>query len=299
MVEPGESLSQIASVLAKENVLTHPHYFKILARVKGASRKIQAGEYQLTPATTVKQLLRKLVTGDVIMREFTIVEGWRFSRIIKEIHDNPYLFHDLENLISDEIMTRLDKPSQQPEGRFFPETYHFARHSSELSVLKDAYNLMVKHLTHQWQRRAKDLPYKSPYEALIVASLIEKETAVNGEKSEVAGVIVRRMGLHMPLQIDPTVIYAMGDDFDGHLTHKDLRVPHEYNTYRFKGLPPTPIAMPGLSSIYAALHPQEGNTLYYVANGDGSHIFSKTLKEHTAAIRAIKRKQREVKHDKQ
>lgn len=297
LVEPGESVALIAQKLATQRIITHPTYFKILARVKGVSRRIKAGEYQLDRGETVKQLMHKLVQGDVIMREFTIVEGWRFSQIINGLKDNPYVFHDLSGLSDDEIMTRLGKPGQHPEGRFFPETYHFARNTSELDILKEAYNLMVHHLTHEWQHRAKDLPFENPYQALIVASLIEKETAIAVEKADVAGVIVRRLKKHMPLQIDPTVIYGLGEDYDGHLSHKDLLIPHPYNTYRFRGLPPTPIAMPSLSSVVAALHPNGGNTLYYVAKGDGSHIFSATFTQHTAAIKAVKRQQK-VKHDK-
>lgn len=283
-LKPGSSISSIADQLHQRKILTRPRTFVFMARLKGFSRSVQAGEYRIQPGTTAAQLLNQIAEGRVILRDYTIVEGWTFKQLIQGLHHNAFVMHDLKDKLPADIIKLYSKEKSNPEGYFFPETYLFAKGTNESEVLQNAYNLMKTNFYHAWDNRADNLPYQTPQAALIVASLIEKETAVEAEKPKIAGVIVRRLQHNMLLQIDPTVIYALGEKYEGKLTKADMKVNSPYNTYLHKGLPPTPIAMPGLASINAAMHPDKSDNLYYVAKGDGSHVFSKTFEQHKAAI---------------
>lgn len=257
----------------------------MLARIQGNLGKIKAGEYLIEPGkTTPAKLLQNMAAGRVLLRQLTIIEGWTFQQIMNAINNNPYLQHNFNTLKNDEIMAQLGYPNINPEGRFYPDTYLFSKGTADSKILKKSYQKMQILLAQQWNSRAANLPYQNQEEALTAASLIERETAVPQERPMVAGVIVRRLEKNMRLQIDPTVIYALGNAYKGKLSSQDLKINSPYNTYLYKGLPPTPIAVPSASSLYAALHPASGDALFYVANGRGSHIFSATLKDHDVAI---------------
>ena len=285
-VEPGESLASVARRLAGQGVIESATIFSWAARIKGLASRIQAGEYIFKPGTTPARLLEQLVQGEVTSYSLTLVEGWNFTRMLAAIAESPHLEHTLRGLDQAQIMARIGYPDVHPEGRFFPDTYRFTRGMSDVEILQRAYRTMERILQQEWQGRAADLPYQSADEARIMASIIEKETGLPEERQEIAGVFVRRLQRGMLLQTDPTIIYGLGESFDGNLRRKHLRdSANSYNTYRHKGLPPTPIAMPGRDSIHAALHPAPGETLYFVSRGDGSHYFSVTLREHNRAVR--------------
>jgi UPF0755 protein len=284
---PGSGARVIALQLQGEGIVAYPELFVLLSHLQRVSHKLRAGEYRLDPGITAVQFLRKMMRGDAITHTITIVEGWTFKHMLAAMNNNPYLVHTMTGLSDDEIMRRIGCDGKAAEGVFAPDTYVFSGKVSDVEVLRTAYNLMQKRLNVAWVNRASETvyTYHCPNDALIVASLIEKETANKAEKSQIAGVILRRLQKNMPLQIDATVIYGLGDQYRGKLNEHDLLFDSSYNTYRHSGLPPTPIAMPGLDSIVAALHPDNGTSLYYVAKGDGTHVFSDTLAEHDAAIR--------------
>jgi len=284
VVSPGTPLSQLARGLASRGIVRHPLYLVVLGRLEGWSHRIQAGEYEIEPGTTPEQLLKMLVAGKVKQYSLTIVEGWTFRQLRAELRRSPLLTHTLKDLSDTAVMAKLGAPGQHAEGWFYPDTYRFPRGTTDVEFLKRAYEAMCRRLTAEWQDRAKNLPLKTPYQALILASIVEKETAVPKEREEIAGVFVRRLERGMRLQTDPTVIYGMGDKYDGDIRTRDLRTDTPYNTYTRAGLPPTPIAMPSGASIHAALHPAPGKTLYFVAKGDGTHHFSVTLAEHNRAV---------------
>lgn len=283
-VERGASLARTLRSLSEQGVVEHPELLRIWARVSGSAAAIQAGEYRLEPGLTSLNLLDDFVAGRVMRRQFTIVEGWRFSDLRRALGEAPRLRNESGSLTDEEIMVRLGRPELHPEGRFFPDTYDYLADSSDLLLLRRALERMDRILAAQWERRSYDLPYASPEEALIMASIVEKETGLDSERAKVAGVFTRRLERGMRLQTDPTVIYGLGEAFGGALTRTDLRTPTPWNTYVHHGLPPTPIAMPGLASLRAALHPAETDALYFVARGDGSSHFSATLEEHNAAV---------------
>jgi UPF0755 protein len=289
-IPPGSSIHTIANILHSQGVLERPRAFVFIARLENVAPSLKAGEYFIPTDITPSQLLRFLVAGKVHYREITFVEGWRFSQMLESLEKNPYLQHHLQGKTPQEIMTLLGEADKNPEGRFYPNTFKFARGTNDLVLLKKSHQLMLKQLAKAWEQRAPNLPYQSPGEAVIVASLIEKETAVAAERAVIAGVILRRLQNRMLLQIDPTVIYALGENYSGHLSREDLKVNSPYNTYLFKGLPPTPIAMPSLASVMAALHPLEGTVLYYVSKGDGTHVFSSTLAEHNEAVNKLRQR---------
>lgn len=280
----GTSLSALAYQLQHQGVLTHPRLFVLFARVTFRSTNLQAGEYRIDPGISARQLLNKLVAGKVILYSFTIVPGWDFNNLINAMEADPHMTHTLQGLSVVKIKGTLGYSGQHPEGRFFPDTYKFHIGISDTKILQEAYTQMQSRLQQMWSERGS-VPYKSAYQALVAASIIEKETALAKERPIISGVIVRRLARKMYLQLDPTVIYGLGSKYKGDLTVSDLRFDTPYNTYIHKGLPPTPICMPGEASIYAALHPAPGKVLYFVAKGDGSHVFSDTLKQHDAAIR--------------
>ncbi|ABD80895.1 endolytic transglycosylase MltG [Saccharophagus degradans] len=282
-VERGSNLTQIANVLAREQIIEWPKVWVLYAR---ASQKtaVKVGEYKLLAGDTPLVLLNRLVSGDVVSYSVTLIEGSTFKDFLTALHAQEKLQKTLARKTTEQILADLNLDIQHPEGWFFPDTYNYIAGDSDADILKRAHKTMRKVLDTQWQARAQNLPYTQPYEALIMASIVEKETGVPYERDEIAGVFIRRLQKRMRLQTDPTVIYGMGENYAGNITRKDLRTPTPYNTYVIKGLPPTPIAMPGKEAIYAALHPADGEHLYFVAKGDGSHYFSSTLDEHLAAV---------------
>lgn len=292
-VKPGTSLMEVASDLSGKGILRQPFYLRALALDMGVSNKIKAGEYLILAKTTPEMLLDQLVRGKVLEYSLTLIEGWTFKQALAAVRNHPMIVQTLASLSTDQIMERLGYPGVYPEGRFFPDTYLFPRGTTDAGVLKRSYQRMEKVLAEEWQGRADGLPVKTPYEALILASIIEKETGVADERTQVAGVFTRRLQKKMRLQTDPTVIYGMGDAYDGNIRRKDLRADTPYNTYVHSGLTPTPIALPGRKAIHAALHPADGDALYFVATGQGGHYFSATLKEHNQAVQKyqINRKQ--------
>lgn len=284
-LEAGQNLTVVARQLYHAGIIDHPQYLLWIARWQGSADRIKAGEYALTPQLTVQQFLDMISRGDVIQYPATIIEGWTYHQLRQYLNGIDGLDHHPTALQTQNIMTALGYSETSPEGLFLPDTYYFTRGMSDLQILRRAYEAMTQFLEQAWEQRAADLPYNSPYEALIMASIIEKETAVASERGQIAGVFVRRLQKRMRLQTDPTVIYGIGETFDGNLRSRDLQSDSPYNTYRHYGLPPTPIAMPGSDSIRAALHPEEGDTLYFVARGDGTHQFSATIAEHNQAVR--------------
>ncbi len=282
-VEPGSNLTRLGQELHARGWLRRPGYWLWHARWSGRG-DIMVGEYRVTPEDTPRTLLERLNTGKVAQYSFTIVEGWTFQQLRHAIEQDPVLEQTLVGLPADTVMAQLGRPGLHPEGRFLPDTYHFPRGTSDLDFLQRAMREMDRVLAAEWEARAVGLPFRDPYEALVLASIVEKETAVPAERQQIAGVFVRRLERRMRLQSDPTVIYGMGERYDGNIRRRDLRRDNPYNTYRRHGLPPTPIALPGREAIYAALHPDDGDALYFVARGDGSHYFSSTLEEHNEAV---------------
>lgn len=284
-VKPGTPLRLLAQQLEQQGVIAHARDLVLLARLRDYAGSIQAGEYRVEPGMTTAGLLEQMVKGAVILHSLTIIEGAMFRELLAAMHSHDALQHTLEQGAGEEIMNRLGKPGMAPEGWFLPETYRFPRGTSDLEFLRRAHQAMEQYLAAAWENRAADLPLASPYEALILASIVEKETAVPEERGAIAGVFVRRLQKGMRLQTDPTVIYGLGDAFDGNLRRGDLQADTPWNTYTRGGLPPTPIALPGRASIDAVVHPEPGDALYFVSKGDGSHHFSATLEEHNQAVR--------------
>ena len=289
-LEPGTSMGRLADDLERRGIVRSGLYLRSLASLSGRAGKIQAGEYFITAGTTPETLLQQLVSGRVKSYSLTLVEGWNFKQVLAAVHGHEALKHTLQGLSDGEIMARLGYPGEHPEGRFYPDTYNFPRGTTDSAFLQRAYQTMSRLLDEEWEKRDPDLPLKTPYEALILASIVEKETGIAGERSEIAGVFVRRLRKGMKLQTDPTVIYGMGDNFKGNIRRRDLKQDTPYNTYVHTGLPPTPISMPGSAAIRAVLHPAPGKSLYFVARGDGSHYFSASLAEHNRAVRKFQLK---------
>jgi UPF0755 protein len=258
--------------------------FETLARALRKERGIKAGSYEITEPLRPIDLLDKLTRGDVTQAEVRLIEGWTFAQVRAALDASPYLRHDTAGLEDTQILARLEAPEAHPEGLFFPDTYLFGKGSSDVAVLRRAYRSMQRHLKAEWENRNAAAPYKSPYEALVMASIIEKETGKAQERDLIGGVLVNRLRIGMRLQVDPTIIYGLGNAFDGNLRKSHLVEDGPYNTYTRAGLPPTPIAMPGLASIRAALRPGKTEALYYVSRGDGSSQFSRTLDEHNRAV---------------
>ncbi len=280
----GSSLKGAAQQMVSAGVLDNAASFVILARLRGAAGKVKAGNYEVGGPISPLALLRKITEGDYTQSSITFVEGWTFHQIRAVLDAHPVIRHDTRGLSDTEIGQRLGLDQPSPEGWFFPDTYHFSSGLSDLATLRRASQLMQSRLATQWEGRAAKLPLKSPYEALILASIIEKETGRAAERPLVAAVFINRLRAGMKLQTDPTVIYGMGEAFDGNLRKRDLTADTPYNTYIHEGLPPTPIAMPGLASLSAALNPPQNNFLYFVSRGDGSSYFSHTLEEHSRAV---------------
>ena len=270
--------------LEKSGVSMRRHEFELLARTLGKGRDIKAGSYEIAQPLTPVQLLDKLTRGDVTQAEVRLIEGWTFAQFRAALDANPDLRHDTKDLEDAQILARLQAPETHPEGLFFPDTYLFAKRSSDIAVLRRAYRAMERHLKQEWGAREPGVPYQTPYDALTMASIIEKETGQAGERDMIAGVLVNRLRIGMRLQVDPTIIYGLGAAFDGNLKRTHLAEDGPYNTYTRVGLPPTPIGMPGLASLRAAMRPARTNAMYYVSRKDGSSQFSRTLEEHNRAV---------------
>ncbi len=290
-INKGDSFNQITDKLLTQNLDFKPVWFKVIAVSEKTFKKLKTGEYELTPGLTLPEILSQFVQGKTKQYAITFPEGWSFKEILQEVEKNPNLEHTLNNVSFAALMSRLGADIKHPEGAFFPDTYYFEKRSSDVALLKRAYEKMQLVLQQEWLHKAGGLPIKTPYEALILASIVEKETGVVAERPLIAGVFIRRLQTDMLLQTDPTVIYGMGENYQGNIGHTDLKTATPYNTYMIKGLPPTPIAMPGRDAIYAALHPDISNNLYFVARGDGTHVFSSTLKDHNLAVDSFQRKE--------
>lgn len=280
----GEGLMAVSQDLAKRGILAKPLWFRALAVTQGVRRRLKYGEYEIPGDMTPRALLDMFVAGRVRQYALTIPEGWTFREMLEAVHRHPVLLPALSGKSPEEIMALLGAPGQPPEGRFFPDTYFVTKGATDLEVLKRAHARMAEVLAREWRDRSLNLPFATPDEALTLASIVERETARPEERPLVAGVFVRRLAKGMRLQTDPTVIYGMGSAYEGNIRKDDLLRDTPYNTYTRSGLPPTPIALPGLPAIHAALHPDGGASLYFVARGDGSHVFSTTLQEHQRAV---------------
>ncbi|MFW2373241.1 MAG: endolytic transglycosylase MltG [Gammaproteobacteria bacterium] len=293
-LKPGTSVSALARSLHKQNLLERPKYLSLWARISDQATRLKAGEYEFTPGLTPYALLDKMVNGKVQLYSLTLVEGKTYWQMFDQIHQSSYLKHTLSGLSDEAIMAKIGYADQHPEGRFYPDTYHFPKGLQDTEFLRRAYAEMEKRLNAAWEQRDVGLPFDTPYEALIMASIVEKETALASERKQIAGVFINRLRKRMRLQTDPTVIYGLGKDFDGDIRFRDLRSDTPYNTYTRRGLPPTPIAMPGQEALDAVMHPDTTPYLYFVARGDesGSHVFSETLEQHEQAVNQYQRKRR-------
>lgn len=289
VLKQGWSLGEFARELNRLGVIDQPRFFVFLGREMNAARKLHAGEFIVRRGMTPRDVLQLATDGKVVQYSITLIEGQTFREMLARIQSNEAIRTSLDGMAPDEIMAKLGYPGQHPEGRFLADTYYFPRNTSDLDVLQRAYRAMQLQLAAAWQERAADLPFRNPDEALVLASIVEKETGKASERPIIAGVFVRRLEKGMRLQTDPTVIYGLGDRFDGNLRRRDLRTDTPYNTYTRHGLPPTPIAMPGAAALEAVMHPADGDSLYFVSRGDGSHYFSATLKEHELAVDKFQR----------
>lgn len=281
----GTGFGQVARKLEAEGFLADSLWMRLHGRLNPEVIQLKAGEYEITSGMSPRQILSKMVAGDTKQWSIQFIEGWTFQDMRQALANNEHLIRKTTAWSDDDIMKAVGAEGEHPEGRFFPDTYAFTRSETDLDLLRRSFERMEQVLAEEWDSRAEELPYDSPYEALIMASIVERETGAPGERGEVAGVFVRRLQKGMRLQTDPTVIYGMGDRYVGRITRRDLQRHTPYNTYRIGGLPPTPIALPGREAIHAALNPEEGESLYFVARGDGTHKFSRTLSEHQKAVR--------------
>lgn len=284
-IERGTSFKDIVHQLRAQGLTTStPFYWRLLAEKMHVAGKLHAGEYAITPGITPQELLAHMAQGKVMHRDVTIVDGWTFRDVLQALNKADKLKHETTDLDDATIMQKIGAPGEKPEGRFLPETYAYVKGDSDLDVLRRAHEAMDKTLAALWAQRDPKLPLNSPYEALILASIVEKETGRADERPRIAGVFIRRLEKNMLLQTDPTVIYGMGASYAGNIHKSDLTTDTPYNTYTRPGLPPTPIAMPGKPAIEAALHPAPGEELYFVARGDGTHAFASTLDEQNRNV---------------
>lgn len=291
-IAPGMPLKRVAGRLAEAGVIRHPLLFEGWGRLTGRASRIRAGEYDFPALTTPREAMARLVSGEVVMHSVTLVEGWTFAQARRALATHPALVSTAAQLDGEAVMEHLGKPGESPEGWFLPETYRFPRGTNALEILRGAHRAMERALEQAWEDRAEGLPLETPYDALILASIVEKESALEAERAAIAGVFVRRLQKGMRLQTDPTVIYGLGEGFDGNLRRRDLDADGPFNTYTRRGLPPTPIALPGRGALRATVRPAPGDALFFVATGepDGSHAFSATLEEHNRAVqRYLKR----------
>ena len=288
-ITPGSGAHAAGQQIADAGVPIEPILFNVLARIEGKTSKIKAGSYELKPGTTPQRLITQLARGEFAQESLTIIEGWTFKQMRQAMANHPGLKHDTAGLSDKELMAKITAEYALPEGLFFPDTYLFAKGASEMQIFKQAHTALIGRLSEAWFKRDPALPYKNPYEALIMASIVEKETGQKSERAMIAGVFVNRMKTGMLLQTDPTVIYGMGDNYQGKIRKRDLEADTPYNTYTRGGLPPTPIALPGAQSLTAALAPARTQALYFVARGDGTSQFSANLPDHNRAVNQYQR----------
>lgn len=290
-IESGSNLKQITQQLVEEGILPDTWSFILLSRFLKQDSTIKAGDYLLTENPSQITLLDYLIKGDIRQSVIQFIEGWTFSQFLETIYNHPNIRNTTINMSEAEILQQLGADEDFAEGLFFPDTYHFVKNTADTEILKRAYRIMQEQLHEAWDQRAESLPLETPYEALILASIVEKETGLDSDRAEIAGVFINRLRIGMRLQTDPTVIYGIRDRFDGNLRKKDLQTDHDYNTYTRSGLPPTPIAMPGLSSIRAAVNPATTKNLYFVAKGNGESQFSTNLQDHNHAVAKYQKRQ--------
>jgi UPF0755 protein len=288
-ITPGSGVGAAAQQMVKAGIPLNPLLFQILARVTGDSARIKAGSYELKPNTSPRRLLTQLVRGEYAQEALTIIEGWTFRQMREAVAATKTLRHDTAKMSDAELMAKVSTEYKQPEGLFFPDTYLFAKGASDMSIYKQAHQMLITRLNAAWEKRDANLPYKTPYEALIMASIVEKETGQKSERAMIAGVFVNRLRTGMMLQTDPSVIYGMGARYDGKIAKKDLQTDTPYNTYTRYGLPPTPIALPGTQSLSAALAPAKTPALYFVSRNDGTSQFSDNLNDHNRAVNQYQR----------
>ncbi|WP_417071202.1 endolytic transglycosylase MltG [Niveibacterium terrae] len=288
-IPSGSSMRQVARQVAEAGVDVEPWTLVVLARLTGSAHQVKAGRYQIRAGLTTWQLFKKLIREDAAQGEFVLIEGWNFRRLRAELARDPDLAHDSASLSDRQLLERIGAVEVEPEGFFLPEAYFFTKGDSELELLARAHRAMVAKLDQAWAAREAGLAISSSYEALILASLVEKETGAQEDRPRVASVFYNRLKIGMPLQTDPTVIYGMGENFSGKLSRADLKTDSPYNTYLRRGLPPTPIAMPGMASLHAVLNPPHTDYLYFVARGDGTSEFSRSLDEHNRAVARYQR----------
>lgn len=288
----GESVRTLAKKLKTLGLIEQHKYFVVWARLTGAARRLQAGEYTITADSSLADLLDDMVAGRVRQYPLTLVEGWNFKQFMDAINHHAAVKTTLVELKPEAVMSKLGFENEHPEGRFFPDTYFIHKNITDVEILQRAHQIMAQHLERLWETRDSGLPFKTPYEALVLASIVEKESAAKEERPVIAGVFINRLRMNMRLQTDPTVIYGMGDRYDGDIRFRDLRQDTPYNTYTRKGLPPTPIAMPSLGALQAVMHPEQTDYIYFVAIGDGSgrHAFSRTNAEHEKYVDRYQRK---------
>jgi UPF0755 protein len=294
-VKPGSGLRAAAREIAAAGIDFEPWILEALARLQQVEGTIKAGSYEISRGSTLLDLLDTLTRGDVMLTEIVFIEGQTFRQMRERLDAHPDIRHDSKGLPDAEILRRLGMESaeqSQPEGWFFPDTYQFAKRSSDINILAHAHQAMRRHLEREWEQRKPPLPFSTPYQALILASIVEKETGLDADRPQVAAVFLNRLKQGMLLQSDPTVIYGLGERFDGNLRKRDLGADTPYNTYVRAGLPPTPIAMPGLAALRAVLQPVPSPAFYFVARGDGSSQFSRTLEEHNQAVNHYQRRAR-------
>jgi UPF0755 protein len=291
-VVPGDTPGGLLNRLEGEGVLDGAFWLRLYWRFNLPNQALHSGEYRLSPQQSVRDLLGLWRRGEVVQYSLTLVEGWSFRQVRAALTRQEALQQSLAGLDDRALMERLGLPGVSPEGRFFPDTYRYVRGMSDLDLLKQARARLDQVLDEEWSKRAQGLPYRKPYDALVMASMVEKETGVAEERGQIAGVFVRRLRSGMRLQTDPTVIFGLGELYNGNLTRAHLLQPTPYNTYMIDGMPPTPIALAGREAIHAALNPMPGKSLYFVARGDGSHVFSETLEQHNRAVREYQLKRR-------
>lgn len=288
-VRAGSSLTRVSNELEELGAIGNGLILRLYAQWRGQANAIRSGEYAIEPGMSAVDVLDLLVSGESIQYRVTLVEGWTFDQALAAIRALDTVSHTLDNASREEIALALALDIQDPEGMLHPDTYFFTRNTADIEILRRARQRQQALLQQAWDNRLGALPYETTYQALIMASIIEKESAVASERDEIAGVFVRRLELGMRLQSDPTVIYGLGESYDGNITREHLTTTTEYNTYRINGLPPTPIALPGEASLLAALNPAQSDYLYFVATGDGGHYFSSSLEEHNAAVDRFQR----------
>jgi len=292
-VAAGESIRSVLSRLAADGALTHPRTVEWYLRLHQSVPRIEIGTYEVPAHASPADIIRMFAQGRVLLDQITVVEGATFADFRRELDAEPDIAHTLRGKSDAQVMAALGHPGENPEGRFFPDTYRFAPGTSDLTILSMAYDRMAAVLAQAWRQRGPDLPFDTPYQALILASIVEKETGVGDERARIAGVFVNRLRRGMRLQSDPTVIYGLGKQYDGTIHTRDLTTDTPYNSYTRSGLPPTPISLPGLESLLAAVHPDQTQDLYFVATGEGGHHFSKTLAQHDAELRVYLARLRE------